>query len=93
MIESVDGSSVPLHHHISREEGSFILDLFKRFVRNGKIVEIGCANRLSSMHIGEALRDRADAEHIIIDPLQSTLHQSRGLHQMARANHESYRLI
>lgn len=93
VVERADGSQMPLRDHISREEGRFLLDILKRHLPNGRVVEIGCATGISSLHIGEALRGRDDAEHIIVDPNQSSQYRGCGLHQLARAGLTSHRLI
>lgn len=60
-VEEVDGSRTPLPDNISREEGQFMIDILKEHLPNGRVVEIGCATGVSSLHIGEALRGRGDA--------------------------------
>jgi predicted O-methyltransferase YrrM len=92
-IEDKTGARVEVHSNISRQKGAFLIDLIKDMARPSKVVEIGCAFGLSSLHIGEALRGAQGAEHIIIDPNQTSTFHGLGIHQLERAGLGNYRLI
>ena len=60
--------------------------------RNVRTLEIGCAYGLSSLHIADAIKNRARARHIIIDPFQTTQWKGIGINNLRRAGFDFFEL-
>jgi predicted O-methyltransferase YrrM len=58
-----------------------------------RTLEVGCAFGLSSLHICEALRNRPNASHTIVDPLQHERWHSVGIAQLERVHIDFFDLI
>lgn len=93
VVYDKNGNEIKLHSAISPEEGEFLINVINEFVIIKKVIEIGCALGISSLHIGEAIRTYEDSEHIIIDPYQSSKYQGVGIHQIKKAGFDNFRLI
>ena len=94
VIEDIYGhaDSHLLRSAISPPEGDFLQEL----IRNNdcrRTVEVGCAFGLSSLFICDALSEKADPQHVIIDPFQKTEFENRGIRNLERAGFTFFRLI
>jgi predicted O-methyltransferase YrrM len=83
-VVSPSGEVLPLHACISPAEGAFLRNLIQGDASIVRTIETGCAYGLASLHICSALRDRPNAWHVIIDPLQSTEWRSTGVANLKR---------
>jgi predicted O-methyltransferase YrrM len=83
-VVSPTGEVLPLRACISPEEGAFLRNLIQSDASIVRTLETGCAHGLASLHICSALRDRPNAWHVIIDPLQSTEWGSIGVANLKR---------
>jgi predicted O-methyltransferase YrrM len=92
-VQTVEGKTIPLHSNIDASEGKLLFDLIRGDTRVKKTLEVGCAYGLSSLHICEALRDRKDSSHTIVDPLQKTQWQGIGIHNLRQAGFSNFELI
>jgi hypothetical protein len=68
-VTTDSGIERPLDYHIDSAEGEFVQSLIRKH-RPRVILEVGCAYGISSLYIGEALREHGGTKHIIIDPGQ-----------------------
>src|SRR5262249_11038402 len=68
-VTTDSGIERPLDYHIDSAEGEFVQSLIRKH-RPQVILEVGCAYGISSLYIGEALREHGSTKHIIIDPGQ-----------------------
>jgi predicted O-methyltransferase YrrM len=90
----IDPDGVPhrLHSQVDEKEGAFLSSFIGNHPEIVRTLEIGCAYGLSSLHISEAIKNRAGAHHIIIDPFQSTHWNSIGINNLRRAGFEFFEL-
>ena len=93
MVYDKDGNEFELRNHISPDEGEFLINIINDYISTKKVIEIGCAFGISALHIGEAIRNYKDSEHIIIDPFQSSHYRRVGIHQIEKAGFKNFRLI
>jgi predicted O-methyltransferase YrrM len=77
---------------ISVEEGQFLAGIItaRNVVRT---LEIGCANGLSSLFICDALRDKQNPHHVIVDPFQTTHWKGKGIANLRAAGFDFWELI
>lgn len=68
-VTTDSGIERPLDYHIDSAEGEFVQSLIRKH-RPRVVLEVGCAYGISSLYIGEALREHGGTKHIIIDPGQ-----------------------
>src|SRR5215831_4371543 len=68
-VTTDSGIERPLDYHIDSAEGEFLQSLIRKH-RPRVVLEVGCAYGISSLYIGEALREHGGTKHIIIDPGQ-----------------------
>lgn len=87
-----EGVQHQLHSHIDANEGAFLSSFIGDRHEIVRTLEIGCAYGLSSLHIADAIKDRAGAFHIIVDPFQSTQWKSIGVNNLRRAGFEFFEL-
>lgn len=87
------GNEIPLSAEIDPAEGDFLFRLISSNDSIAKTLEIGCAYGLSSLHICEALRDRPDARHLIIDPKQMSVWRDIGVAHLKKAQIDFFKLI
>ena len=87
------GREIALESVISREEGEFLYGLVKADDSVRQTLEIGCAYGLSTLHIGEALRGRAGARHVMLDPFQRQDWHGIGLAHVREAGLDFCELI
>ncbi len=69
-VMTEDGTERPLDFNINSAEGEFVQSLIRKH-RPRVALEVGCAYGISSLYIGEALRESGGTKHIIIDPCQN----------------------
>jgi len=86
-VVTKDGINRPLgDHHIPEDEGDFL----QQTIRDTKpqvCLEVGCAYGVSSLYIGEALRQVGATRHIIIDVYQHALFDNIGHLNLQRAGY------
>jgi predicted O-methyltransferase YrrM len=88
-----NGQEQAVHSAIDKDEAEFIKKLVEKF-NCKKTLEIGCAMGISSLVICDAIQENdREAEHIIIDPFQSTDWQNVGINNLSKAGLSNYRLI
>ena len=85
-VELADGSSLPLHSHISEEEGNYLQRIISQ-IRPTQTLEVGFAYGISTLFICEALSNVGGSLHIAIDPYQEGPWQSVGLCNAERAGY------
>ena len=83
-VVAPDGSTVPLDHNISPEEGAAIQRLIRE-IRPRVTLEVGCAYGVSTLFICEALAEVGGERHIVIDPFQEQGWNGLGLFSAKRA--------
>ncbi len=69
---------------MSRAEGRVIYEML-RTIKASQTLEVGFAYAMSTLHICEAIRDREEARHIVIDPFQSSQWHNIGKLNLERA--------
>jgi predicted O-methyltransferase YrrM len=87
-----DGVEHQLHSHVDENEGVFLASFIRDRPEIAQTLEIGCAYGLSSLHIADAIKDRAGAFHIIIDPFQRTQWNTIGINNLRRAGFDFFEL-
>ncbi|MDY6868855.1 MAG: class I SAM-dependent methyltransferase [Chloroflexota bacterium] len=94
VVLNKDGNPLPLTGHIDRQEGLFLSNLILNDPSIVNTLEIGCAFGISSLYICNALRDRSNASHTILDPYQYGDHyQGIGALNLKRAGIDFFNLI
>ena len=81
-VESETGAKHPLRDAISPSESAYLTALIEADQNVQKVLEVGCAFGISSLSMCKALQTRPNREHVIIDPLQSALFDSVGIHNL-----------
>lgn len=81
-----------LGSNIDRKEGDFIFNLIREHNCH-KTLEVGCAMGISSLYICAALEGKENANHTIIDPMQTTDWHSLGINQLDLASVDYYKLV
>jgi hypothetical protein len=92
-VVTPSGERLPLHSEISREEGDFIEAIIRSDPTIKRTIEVGCAYGLSSLRICEALKDRTNAMHLILDPAQSSAWHSIGIANLHRAGLKCFEFL
>lgn len=92
MARDRNGNLYKIHSALGREKGMF---LWQSISDNDvtSSLEIGCAYGISSHFICDALTQKSNASHLIIDPYQSTHWSNVGIDSLARAGFSRFRLI
>ncbi len=93
MVIDQNGEEVPLRGNISRFEGDFLRNLIANDPSITHTLEVGCAFALSALFICEALQDRPQAHHILVDPNQYSDYQGIGILNLERAGVDFYKLV
>jgi predicted O-methyltransferase YrrM len=93
MVRDTSGKEYALSSTIDPAEGEFLFQLIRSDGSIAKTLEVGCAFGLSSLYICEALRDRPEAFHIVIDPKQMDVWHGVGIANLERAGIEYFRVI
>ena len=89
----INGQKIKLGSNIDAEESSFIYDFIRSDKSIKKVLEIGCANGVSSLTISSALKDREDSFLTIIDPHQEKIWKNAGKRILKESAFENFRLI
>jgi predicted O-methyltransferase YrrM len=92
-VETPDGRMISLNSAIDKDEGTLLLEIFKKDPSIRKTLEVGCAYGVSSLFIAEGLRDRVDAHHTIIDPFQNAQWEGVGIHNLRKSGFKNFDLI
>ena len=87
------GEVLKLHSGVSREEGEFIYNLIRSDQQISQTLEVGCAYGISSLNICAALKGRAGAKHVIVDPFQRAQWESVGISNLLRDGMNWFELI
>lgn len=93
VVRDNSGKEYKLAAEIDPAEGNYLYQLISSDESIVKTIEVGCAYGLSSLHICEALRDRPNAAHIIIDPVQASSWHGVGISHLERAGIDFFRLL
>jgi predicted O-methyltransferase YrrM len=88
-----NGEVVNAGSYISKVQGEAIFNLIQNNKSVLRTLEIGCANGVSSLYMCEALKNRENAVHTIIDPFQNTDWKGSGIVALERAGLKNYLLI
>jgi predicted O-methyltransferase YrrM len=91
----VDGNGTihELQSSVDPAEGKFLFEMIRNDPGIKKTLEVGCAHGLSSLHICEALKDRIEVVHTIIDPFQNTHWRGIGVTNLKRNGVGFFQLI
>lgn len=92
VVHDRNGVEHRLHSNVNPLEGQFLEDLVAADPAIKRTLEIGCAYGLSSLHLLQALADRADAHHTIVDPFQFDQWHGVGIENIERAGFSNYTL-
>jgi predicted O-methyltransferase YrrM len=92
-VVDANGNKFPLSANISLHEGQFLHDLIVSDLSISKSLEIGCAYGISSLFICNALKDRSNKSHIIIDPFQEKNYKNIGITNLKKAGFDFFTLI
>lgn len=93
IVRDLHGNKYELSSAVDSVEGDYLYRLVSSDESITKTLEVGCAFGLSSLHICEALRNRNNASHIIIDPEQMKEWHGVGVGHLERAGINFYHLI
>lgn len=92
-VRDPHGNEYKLSAEVDSVEGDYLYRLISSDESITRTLEVGCAYGLSSLHICEALRNRNNVSHIIIDPNQMDLWHGVGIAYLERAGIDFHRLI
>ena len=91
-VTSAHGHTYPIRQYpIDATEGRFLSGFIAERPGITRVLEVGCAYGLSSLHIAGALAGRP-ARHVIVDPFQSTDWHGIGVANLDRAGVDFYEL-
>lgn len=93
VVHDESGNQYELAAEVDDAEGDYLYRLISSDESITKTVEVGCAYGLSSLHICEALRNRPNASHTIIDPKQMDIWHGIGLAHLKRAEIDFFEFI
>jgi len=93
VVRDASGNEYKLSSEVASVEGDYLYSLISSDSSITKTLEVGCAFGLSSLHICEALRNRSEASHTIIDPKQMDVWHGVGVAHLERAGIDFYSLI
>ena len=93
IVRDESGIEYELAAEVNREEGDYLYRLVSSDNSITKTLEVGCAYGLSSLHICEALRNRPNASHVIVDPEQMTSWHGVGISHLKRAGLDFFNFI
>jgi predicted O-methyltransferase YrrM len=93
IVRDLHGNEYKLSSAVDSAEGDYLYRLVSSDDSITRTLEVGCAFGLSSLHICEALRNRNDASHVIIDPEQMKEWHGVGVAHLERAGINFYRLV
>jgi predicted O-methyltransferase YrrM len=89
----INNQKVRIGSNIDLEESSFIYDFIKTDRSIKKVLEIGCANGVSSLTISSALNSREGSFLTIIDPHQEKMWKNAGKRILEESSFENFKLI
>lgn len=89
----INGQKIRIGSNIDLEESSFIYDFIKNDKSIKDVLEIGCANGVSSLTISSALNYREDSFLTIIDPYQEKMWGNAGKKILEESNFENFRIL
>lgn len=84
-VSNKDEQIIPLRGNIDLAEGNFLQSLIKDDPTIQKTLEIGCAFGISSLFICDALQQKSEPSHTIIDPFQNENYDGIGILNLQRA--------
>lgn len=91
-VSDSEGKMHRLGSNVDQKEGKFLYDIIRQHGCK-KTLEVGCAMGISSLYICAALEGIEDANHTIIDPMQTSDWGRMGVTQLNEAGVTCYRLI
>ncbi|MCS4155850.1 putative O-methyltransferase YrrM [Salinibacter ruber] len=83
-VENGAGEARQLRGHIGKPEGELCQELIREH-EVSECLEVGCAYGIASLYISEALREKSDPHHTIIDPLELGKWEGIGLQNLEQA--------
>ena len=92
-VEDQSGNVYKLHSEMPGDCTNKILEVISGDKNIIKTMEIGCAYGLSSLHICDALKERKNASHLIIDPFQNSDWNGIGVNNLNIAGITFFNLI
>ncbi len=92
-VKDENGNVYNIHSNINLNEGKYLSELIESDQSIIRTLEIGCAYGISSMFICEALANRKNRSHLIIDPCQSKEWNAIGMANLKRAGFDFFELI
>jgi predicted O-methyltransferase YrrM len=92
-VQSKDGISYPLRGNIDFNEGLFIHNLISADESINRTLEVGCGHGISSLFICDALKNKVDKKHLIIDPNQDTNYNGIGISNLEKAGVSFFNFI
>src|SRR6266576_2929772 len=87
------GIEMALHSEVDPAEGELIQRIISEDSSVSKTLEIGCGYGLSALHICDALRQRSNPHHTIIDPFQYSEWDGAGIKNLEDAGFTFFKLI
>jgi predicted O-methyltransferase YrrM len=93
LVRDASGNEYDLSSEVDPAEGDYLYRLVSSDNSITKTLEVGCAHGLSSLHICEALRNRPNACHVIIDPKQMTVWHGIGIAHLQQAGIDFFNFI
>lgn len=93
VVRDASGNQYDLSSEVDPVEGDYLYRIISSDNSIRKTLEVGCAYGLSSLHICEALRNRQDVSHVIIDPEQMKSWHGVGVAHLDRAGIDFFKLI
>ena len=88
-----DGEKIKLGSNIDIEESSFLFDFIKSNKSIQNVLEIGCANGISSLTISSALKDREKSFLTILDPYQEKMWRNVGKKMLEKSSFNNFKII
>lgn len=92
IVTDAQGNEYPLRGAISKEEGQFLAGLIQANEVQ-ETIEIDCAYGVSSLFICDALAQKLQRHHTIVDPHQTTFYKGIGIHGLGMAGFNWFELI
>jgi predicted O-methyltransferase YrrM len=93
VVIDASGNKYELSSEVDSLEGDYLFRLISSDDSITRTLEVGCAYGLSSLHICDALRNRLNASHTIIDPKQMSVWHGVGVAYLERAGIDFFNLI
>ena len=85
-VAAADGTSYPLHSHVSQRQGQFLQDVVQQ-IGAIRSLEVGLAYGVSALFICDGLVKQERAHHIAIDPVQHSYWRDIGVHNLQQAGY------